>query len=135
MLVAFNCRLIKCNMCECDSNSVQDYHQRFAAYSYAYLSEAAQDQHTHQRAGRHNTFTSCIKFYFGWGASIVVFCCRFYIFSTDLCKSLCLYVSHTCSCHLCVYVSLLGPSATASENTNYRNSVCPHTTNEGRLKK
>lgn len=26
-----------------------------------------------------------------------------------------------------VYVSLLEPSATASENTNYRKSVCPHT--------
>lgn len=40
------------------------------------------------------------------------------------------FVCFTCMCmyiFVGVCVSLLGTSATASENTNYRKSVCPHT--------
>lgn len=40
------------------------------------------------------------------------------------------FVCFTCMCmyiFVGVCVSLLGPSATASENKNYRKSVCPHT--------
>lgn len=96
--------LIKCNMCERDSICVHGYRQRFASYSHVYLRRSkARSTHTgntNTQAGRHNTFTSCIQFYFGWGATIVVFVVVFISFQ-QIYASFCV-----CMFHMHVYVHI-----------------------------
>lgn len=89
---------------------------------------SARSTHTHtpRDAGRHNTFTSCIEF-FRLGRHNCCFCCRFYIFWTDLCKFLCLYVSHACSCRLCVCVYRCGGPQQQQAKTQIIENQCDHT--------
>lgn len=81
----------------------------------------------HRQAG---TILSLLVFNFiSVGAPQLLFLLSFlYLFNRFMQVSV--FVCFTCMCmyiFVGVYVSLFEPSATASENTNYRKSVCPHT--------
>lgn len=83
--------------------------------------------HTHTNTQAGTILSLLVLNFFGWGATIVVFVVVFISFSTDLCKFLCLYVSHACSCRLCVCVYRCGGPQQQQAKTQIIENQCDHT--------